>query len=150
MPTIKFTLILFTAIGSHLFITETQTKAIFVENQDTATFKFSISEDSSFASFAIYRKDTRKSDVKTHKKSKTSGKKKYAIDESSAVQPDMQYNFISTQKPYILGNLDNEEYITINEFRNNESKYLKHLPKYIILKSNGKYLKWKVTLLPKE
>lgn len=124
--------------------------SLLADNQDTATFKFSISEDSSFASFAIYRKDTRKSDVKTHKKSKTSGKKKYTIDESSAAQPDRQYNFISTQKPCILRNLDKEEYITVNEFRNNESKYLKHLPKYIILKINGKYLKWKVTMLPKE
>lgn len=127
-----------------------QSASILVQKPDSTKFAFSISEDSSFASFAIYRKDTRKSDVKTHKKSKTSGKKKYAIDESSAVQPDMQYNFISTQKPYILENLNNEGYITINEFRNNESKYLKHLLKYIILKSNGKYLKWKVTLLPKE
>ncbi len=150
MQLITFVGILFAIVNLQLKVPLSQSASILVENPDKATFEFSISEDSTFASFSIYRKNTRKSDVKMHKKLKTSGKKKYTIDESSAEQPDMQYNFISTQKPCILGNLDNEEYITINEFRDNVSKYLEHKPKYIILKSNGKYLKWRVTLLPKE
>ncbi len=147
-------LILFLLSPTHNnFTTEAQqdTTILYLTDINSESVTYTIVPDSSRASFGIYSKGFNTKKLRDKAKAAQAAKNKTkAITPGFGPAVPGLVNFYSTSKPTVITSLSDVKYISEQEFRENELKYLKE-DMYIIHKAGGnKYLKWKVHNMPYE
>ncbi|MFB9078801.1 hypothetical protein ACFFLS_11150 [Flavobacterium procerum] len=130
---------------------------IFISLNDKAIEKYSISKDTTSASFSIYykkymSKKERDKAIKEYNK-KIENRKTSTDDPSSVFLPDFSVSFIAflsnpVTKPEKLKSIKDLDYLTIAEFQ--DHNYVSTPMVYIIHKQkDGTYLRWE-TIVPEK
>lgn len=156
-------LILITTNCSFSQIKQTDSVVLFL-NLKSTTITYSFSKDTTDASFGIYRKgfETKKLRDNAMKPYRYRGKNRIKNFEDlkkanpkllpkDGPRPSFSLNFWSIgEKPLYLESLVGVNYVTEEEFRNNELNYSSKKLFIMHKLDNGIYLKWNVSPIPEE